>query len=233
MWAKFASWVLRYRLWVIAIIIGTTVVLGFNAKNIQVSYDFKKLIPADDPDNIYYENFKKQFGEDGSVMVIGIHNENLFDKQVFTNWCKLTDDILAVDGVKRVLSFKTMVNIVKDSVTQQFKLDTIVKQQPISQEEINSVRDKILNLPFYKGLIYSEDQKSTLMAITLDTFKLNHIDRIALVSSIQEMALAFEKNNHLETHLSGLPLIRTMYVTRISKEILRFIKVVFILFIHR
>ncbi len=223
MWVKFADWVLRYRIWVIGLVLILTVFLTLFAKNIEISYDFKKLIPVNDPDNVYYENFKSQFGEDGSVMVIGIRSENLFDKETFTNWCKLNDDVAAVDGVKRVLSFKTIVNIITDSVTQHFKLDTIVKQQPVTQEEINVVRDKILSLPFYRQLVYSKDGKATLMAITLDTFKLNHIDRIALVTSIQKLAEAFEKKNSIETHLSGLPLIRTMYVTRISKEVQRFI----------
>ena len=114
MWTKFADWVLRYRIWVIAFVLVITGVLSFFAKDIELSYDFKKLIPASDPDNVYYENFKKNFGEDGSVMVIGISADNLFEEKLFTNWCKLTDDISAIDGVKRVLSFKTMVNIVKE-----------------------------------------------------------------------------------------------------------------------
>lgn len=223
MWFKLASLVLRFRILVIAIIIGTTVILSMYAKNIEISYDFKKLIPATDPDNIYYENFKSKFGEDGSVMVIGIRSEDLFEKETFIGWCKLTDDIAAIDGVKHVLSFRTLVNIVTDSTSQQFKLDTIVKQMPSTQEEVYALRDRILNLPFYRQLVYSKDAKTTLMAITLDTFKLNRIDRIGLVTSIQDLALAFEKKNNIETHLSGLPLIRTMYVTRISKEVQRFI----------
>ena len=166
MWTKFADWVLRYRIWVIAFVLVITGVLSFFAKDIELSYDFKKLIPASDPDNVYYENFKKNFGEDGSVMVIGISADNLFEEKLFTNWCKLTDDISAIDGVKRVLSFKTMVNIVKDTNTQQFTLDTLYKKRPENQQEVNSLRDEILNLPFYKQLVYSKDAKATLMAIT-------------------------------------------------------------------
>ena len=156
MWTKFADWVLRYRIWVIAFVLVITGVLSFFAKDIELSYDFKKLIPASDPDNVYYENFKKNFGEDGSVMVIGISADNLFEEKLFTNWCKLTDDISAIDGVKRVLSFKTMVNIVKDTNTQQFTLDTLYKKRPENQQEVNSLRDEILNLPFYKQLVYSK-----------------------------------------------------------------------------
>lgn len=228
MWTKFADWVLRYRIWVIAFVLVITGVLSFFAKDIELSYDFKKLIPASDPDNVYYENFKKNFGEDGSVMVIGISADNLFEEKLFTNWCKLTDDISAIDGVKRVLSFKTMVNIVKDTNTQQFTLDTLYKKRPENQQEVNSLRDEILNLPFYKQLVYSKDAKATLMAITLDTFKLNRIDRISLVTDIQNLATEFGKNNNIEIHSSGLPLIRTMYMTRISKEVSRFIILGFI-----
>lgn len=223
MWVKFAALVLRFRLWIIALILGLTVILSFYAKNIEVSYDFKKLIPANDSDNVFYENFKRQFGEDGSVMVIGIQSDHLFEKETFIQWCKLNDDVAAIDGVKRVLSFRTLVNIITDSTTGQFKLDTIIRQMPTTQAEADAIRDKILNLPFYRQLVYSKDTKTTLMAITLDTFKLNHIDRIGMVNSIQDLASKFEKEHQIETHLSGLPLIRTMYVTRISKEVVRFV----------
>jgi predicted RND superfamily exporter protein len=223
MWAKFAGWVLDKRWFIIIAVSLITVFMGFQARKIEMAYDFKKLIPASDPDNIYYENFKKQFGEDGSVMVIGIESDSLFKKEILNSWCRLNDDMLTVDGVKRVLSFRTAVNIVKDTNSEQFKLDTVFTGYPETQEQADSLRDKILNLPFYRQLLYSRDGRATLMAITLDTFKLNHIDRIEIVNSIQKKALDFQSRTGIVTHISGLPMIRTMYMTRISREVIRFI----------
>ena len=55
-----------------------TVFFTFWALRIQLSYDFAKILPASDSYFQEYENFKTQFGEDGSVMVLGIQDSNFF-----------------------------------------------------------------------------------------------------------------------------------------------------------
>ena len=57
--------------------------MGYKATQIQLSYEFAKVLPTNDPAYIEYEQFTKIFGEDGNVMVIGIQDQNLFK---FENW---------------------------------------------------------------------------------------------------------------------------------------------------
>ena len=77
MWAAIARFILRNRLAIsIALTIGTAI-MGFYAKKAEISYESPKLLPDHDTTAIEYKEFKKRFGQDGSVMVIGISDEGL------------------------------------------------------------------------------------------------------------------------------------------------------------
>ncbi|TAE41986.1 MAG: hypothetical protein EAY79_00240, partial [Runella slithyformis] len=57
-----------------------TLLMCWKATDIRLSYDFAKILPASDPDFVAYNDFKKTFGEDGSVMVLGTQDLNFFTK---------------------------------------------------------------------------------------------------------------------------------------------------------
>jgi len=54
-------------------------IFGYYAGKVQLTYDFAKIIPADDPDYIDYIKFKNTFGEDGNVLVIGVQSDKIFE----------------------------------------------------------------------------------------------------------------------------------------------------------
>src|SRR5689334_1565302 len=64
MWNRIALGIIKYRLALILIIAALTGVMGYYASRVQMSYDFARTVPLDDPDMIALTDFKKQFGED-------------------------------------------------------------------------------------------------------------------------------------------------------------------------
>ena len=93
MWEKIANILLRNRLWLIIILIGATVYMAYESKNIKMAYDNPKFIPDDDSDLVVYKDFKKLFGDDGSVMVIGIRDPKIKKLAFFNDWYDLTEQI--------------------------------------------------------------------------------------------------------------------------------------------
>jgi predicted RND superfamily exporter protein len=83
MWQKLGTFILRNRLTLLIIIGVLTVAAAYEATKVQLSYDFAKTVPADDPDFVEYIRFKEVFGEDGSVLVAGIQTDKLFQKDFF------------------------------------------------------------------------------------------------------------------------------------------------------
>lgn len=199
-----------------------TVLMGYKATDIQLSYDFARILPASDPDYKAYEDFKKKFGEDGSVMVLGIQDKNFYTLNKFRDWKILGDEIKKMDGIEAVVSVARLFNVVRNDSLQKFDVLPIVPKLPVSQQEVDSIHAVINNLPFYNGFIQNRETGATLMAITFDKAKLNTKNRIAVVRLIKERAEEFGKKYNMTVHLSGLPYIRTAITSKVVEEMKMF-----------
>lgn len=200
-----------------------TAFMGYKAFDIHLSYDFAKILPETDPDFIAYDNFKKTFGEDGSVMVIGVEDKNFFQLQKFNDWWKLGQEIKKIDGIEAVVSLAGIYSIKKNEEQRKFDLFPIVKGPLKTQEELDSVRLIIEGLPFYKGFIYNPATGASVMAITFDKTKLNTKNRITIINYIKEKADEFGSTYQLNLHYSGLPYIRTALTAKVAAEMKLFL----------
>ena len=218
MWKFLSSNILRYRYYYLVVVIALTVVMGFLGTKIKLSYEFAKVLPASDSTLIYYENFKKQFGEDGSVMVIGFEDEQFFTTAHLTRFNRYTDALKKIDGVKQILSINALYNIERNDSLHKLEVKQLRMDQLQTQVEGDSMRELIAGLPFYKGLIYHEDSSAFLVAITFNDKALNSSRRIEIVNEIQELSDAFSKESGVKLHFSGMPYIRTVIMKKVTSE---------------
>jgi predicted RND superfamily exporter protein len=86
MWKKFAGILLRNKLIFTVTVLLLTVFMAYQASRMELSYEFAKILPDNDSTFINYQNFKKQFGEDGNVMVMGFEDKDLFRYEKFRDW---------------------------------------------------------------------------------------------------------------------------------------------------
>lgn len=229
MFERFANFVLRHRLiWVISLAV-ITIVMGFFARKAQLTYDNPKFIPDDDADYVAYQNFKKLFGEDGSVMVIGVETDKVEQVSFFKDWYSLTEEIKNMQGIERVLSLSNVPELIKKEQPMVFEGDTfyqevfaltpVFSKAPESQPEMDSLMLKVKNLKFYEGLLYSDSSDYTLIAVTLNKSLLDSYKRIEFVKNLQNKVNAFGQKHNTPIHFSGLPYIRTEMSNRIKEEL--------------
>ena len=184
MFTKISRIILRNRILLIVLILVFTAYMAFEALSVKLSYENTSLLSPKDSAMVEYQKFKAQFGEDGNVLMIGIKNPDIFKYEQFVAWYDLGDTIRAIDGVQDVISMTRGINLVKNEKTHQFDYFPLVKQRPSSQQEVDSLKNTILGLKFYEGMLYNPKTNAALMAITLDKKKLNDRIRIALVANI-------------------------------------------------
>ena len=65
MWQRLAGFVLKFRLWLLALLFVGTGIMAFFASKVELSYEFTGAIPRDNPKWLQYQSFKKQFGKTG------------------------------------------------------------------------------------------------------------------------------------------------------------------------
>ena len=223
MWKYLVRHILRNRLINIIVIALITVFMGWQATRVKMSYEMARMLPESDSTSIAYEQFKNLFGEDGSVMFIGMEAPDLFMLETFDDWYDLSWDIRAIDGVEEVLSISKIYNLRRNDSTGLLDFLPVVGARPESQAEVDSLREVIMGLPFYEGLLYNEGRDVTLVMVTLDKNKLNTKSRVQLIADIRSLAEEFGNKHDTEMRYSGLPYIRTVTSKKIQDELYFFI----------
>lgn len=218
MWEKIARFILRSRWTLLIILLALTGVMGYHASKVQMSYEFAKAIPTDNPKYKAYQAFRSQFGEDGNLMAIGVTTPNLFKAEVFNDYAALAKEIKAVTAVEDVLSVPAATNLVKDIMHEKLNAVPVFASRPLTQPELDSMATVFFSLPFYKGLLYNPANNTYMMGIRINKEVLNSKRRNDVVANIVKLADAFGRKHNIEMHYSGLPLIRTNLATKVAAE---------------
>lgn len=218
MWQKTGQFILRWRILLLIVLMAATALMTWYASKVELSYEFTRAIPVNHPANKTYQAFKKKYGQDGNLLVIGIQTKDLFSEKLFNDYAGLQRQLKKVNGVTDIISIPTAINLVKNQETEKLTATPIFSDKVLSQSEIDSSKNIFLSLPFYQTLLYNPQTNAWLMGISIDKQMMNSKKRNDVVSDIRNLAEGFGKNNNQEIYLSGLPLIRTELSTRIADE---------------
>jgi len=218
MWDALARMILKWKYFLLSVVLLITAYLGYHASQVRLSYEFARAIPTDNPKFIEYQEFRQKFGEDGNLMVIGIESEKLFQADFFNDCASLAKNIRQVPGVEDVLGIPTATNLVKDTVTEKLQAVPIFPDKKIVQSELDSLQSEFRNLPFYRNVLYNPNTNAFLYAIRINKNVMNSAARTTTVNAITKLGDAFGSRQKVEMHYSGLPLIRTSMAVRIADE---------------
>jgi predicted RND superfamily exporter protein len=223
MWKYFSGILLRNKLAFTIGVLLLTVFMGYEASKMQLSYEFAKILPDTDSTFIEYQNFKKKFGEDGNVMVMGFADKDLFQFEKFKDWTKLNNDLKNIQGVKAIMSLPTAYRLVKNDSLEKFDFVPLIQNPITSQKEVDSLKNEFLNMPFYEGIIYNKESGANLVAITFTKKDLDSKRRLDMVKEIKELGDAYSKKYNTEMHYSGMPYIRSQLMTKVRAEMTLFL----------
>ena len=236
MWIKFSRIILRNRL-IILIVLGLiTMFMAYRVQFVSMSYQLAQMLPKSDNTHIEYEKFKSTFGKDGSIVVAGVNNNNLFELKNFNAWYDLTHNIknISVDfkinkkdtimgGVVEALSVANIYTLKRNKKEKKFDFEQIIKNKPASQLELDSLKKVLYNHPFYTGYLFTDTTNTSIIAITLNTTVLDSKYRNELFEKIDLEVASFEEKTGIKVHKSGLPYIRANSTTKVKDEILIFL----------
>ena len=217
-WKHLGEWVLKYRLPLLAFLAAVTVIMGYFASKVEMSYEFTRAIPIDNPKYQAYLAFKEKFGEDGNLVAVGFQTEKMFTRDFFNAAAKLHNDFKKIPGVEDALSVSSAVNLIKNDSTGKLVPQMIFPETISSQEQLDSAKNVFLSLPFYKGLMYNPETNTYLIGVRLKREVINSKLRSGVVGGIEKLAKEFGSKNNIEINLSGLPLIRNNLATSIASE---------------
>lgn len=218
MWAKIARFIIHYRLY---LLIGTgilTAFMGYQARNVEMTYDFVKVVPKSDPELIYFNKFKEQFGEDGNILAVGLADEKVFKLENFNKFKALAENFAKVEGVKQVISIPTVQYIQKDTAKKKFVLAPLFTHSPKTQAELDSLLEVFHGLHMYDNQIYNDESDATLIAVAIDQKVLNSPKRLVTIGDIMKLSDTFTKDTNIKLRFAGLPYVRAILIGKVKHE---------------
>jgi predicted RND superfamily exporter protein len=93
MWGSIAGFILKFRLWLLALLAVACVFAAVEASKVELSYEYTRAIPTDNPKWLAYQHFREKFGDDGNLLVMGLQTGKLFSKDFFNDYIRLNKEL--------------------------------------------------------------------------------------------------------------------------------------------
>ncbi len=83
MWLKVSGVILRNKISLLGILLIITLFLGYNARKVEMSYEYASLLPKKDQAFKDYQRFVDTFGEEGNLIIIEYRIPPFFRQTAF------------------------------------------------------------------------------------------------------------------------------------------------------
>lgn len=224
-WDFIASKILRNRIGLLGVVALFTLFMASQWKYIKFTNTEANLLPATEKANIEYNAFLEKFGEEGNLIVIGIHDQQIFTPKIYAAWEKLMHDIKENPEVDGIISLNDLKKLQKNDSLSSFELTALIDPSKTKNAAyLTQIKQELLTqMPFYEGLIFNHSG-IIRSAIYLDKKIVNTPERKNLVlHKIIPAIETFENETKVNLHVSGMPYIRSLNSEYIISEISLFI----------
>lgn len=219
MWDSIANFILRFRLLLIVVVALLTVFMGFQARKAENTYDFVKVVPPDDPEMVYFQQFLRTFGEDANVFAIGLQDSSVYKYQNFRQLYEFTQKIDNMEGVDTVISLPKVPLMQANQTTQRFEIRPLFEPFPQNQAQLDSLLALFAQQVFYKGQLINAENGATLIVVAINKTVLNSPKRQYLIKEIEELGAKFSTETQIKLHYAGVPYVRTTMASKVKQEL--------------
>ncbi len=220
-WKRIATFIIRKRVTLLIILVAVTTFM-WTVRGTETVQNMSKGMMAEDKDLDAYQKMRSIFGDDGNVVVVALQGD-IFDYQLFCGIYDLSLELDSAYGVLGVLSLPRLYDVERDDTAGSFVLRPITLERPRSQAQVDSIRDRVQELPFYEGLLYRKESNTTILAVSLNDTLLDTEEKFKVVDGVQDIVSRFGERYQIEPHFAGLPIIRVNVQTLVKKELLIFL----------
>ena len=223
MWTRLSHKIIKYRLLLVIILGLVTIFMGYHATRVEMSYDFAKTVPSDDPDMVNFSMFKGLFGEDGNIIALAVKDSSLYNLSNFRQFRKMSDELATIKGVNSVLSLPRIKRLIKNEEERKFDVEPIFSEKVGTQPELDSLLEVAREQKFYSGQLLNLENGATLVLIAINRDVLNSELRIGLTEKIVEAGEKFSRETGIDVHYAGLPFVRSVVASKVKQEMLIFL----------
>ena len=214
----------------LAILLSITGFLGYFYVTLPTDTSVESLIIENDPDLVFYEKFKKQFGED-EFLVVGFSAPDVFAEDILQFIKEQTVKIEALDEVKEVVSLTNVEDFIGSE--NDFIIKPLIEAIPTSKAAKELIRGKALDNRLIKGNLISDDSTAALFfirpksSLTSDrTFDARLVKNVEQVFTEKSPEFA-----DIDCHIAGWLVTDVNLSTYMEKDMLCFMPLTYLLLV--
>lgn len=217
MFTFIARLILRNRIMALSTILLLSFFMAWEGQYVNVSFKFSRLLPQTDSAQVEYDAFRDRFNQVGNTVVLAIDSFDVFNPQLYPQWQLLQDELKGIPGVIGVLSPINALELQRNDSLEKLVYTSL--NPGFRSGKLDSMKTVFERLPFYQGLLRSEDGQVPLMLVQIDPELLYVRDIVRIVEDIKLTAETAEVAMERDIKISGLPHIRMANTKKVSQEI--------------
>jgi len=195
------------------------------ATSLKVDNTLKIWFSDEDPNYQTFLEFQDKYGNDDIITVLATYPFQVYEEEAVRELLKLEKELNAIEYVDQVYSFASSDFL--EASDYEFSIEKIASKAPKNEEEKSRLIDRITRSPAIKNTFISNDEKSYVILIRLNSFEKIEVQRDNIVRDIKSV---IDQTLHTY-HMGGLAVLNEALNKTVAKESLRFSLVSYIVMI--
>lgn len=224
-WSKTSRFVLKQQIAILITIAIITALLASQMKYMRLSYTEANLLPEDHIENVKYDQFLEIFGEEGTLIVLGVKDSEIFKPETFLQWNQLANKLDSLPEIEYSISIGDLKELVKNKDKKRFELKELSIDDLDTQAKVDKLKQHLFKeLPFYDNLLFNKETQTIQTALFIDKEIVNTKKRKEFIfERFNPIISQFEQDTNIDVHVSGMPYIRSMNSENIKSEMGKFV----------
>jgi predicted RND superfamily exporter protein len=188
---------------VYAVVVLLTLLTGALMARIQIDTDPENMLATDQADRVFHNAVEDRFTLHDAI-VVGVvndtHSNGVFNARSLAALHSLSASILELEGVVApdLMSLSVVDNIGQEG-PGTIRFEWMMRDAPVTEEQAESIREKVYRLPLLKDTLVSGDGKAAAIYVPITSKDLSY------TLSQQITALTEELDSADDFHITGLP----------------------------
>jgi predicted RND superfamily exporter protein len=207
---------------VLAVLLVLTAAAAFSARNLRFDFNPDAVFSNDNPTVKYADQFRRDFGDDETVIIIGLEATGASNvvSQTALNWQAQT--VHALERIPHVIRVESLVSMETPRITFSFppkvSYERIITETPVSNDTAEVLRERLAQTEMPFGSLVSKDYRMAAELVMFDATQQDFDAMETMVKNVDETLARFPVPSGFRTVVSGLPVLRVGIVRDLGKD---------------
>ncbi len=220
---------------VLAVLLALTVAAGLSARNLRFDFNPEAVFGGDKTVVKYADQFRHDFGDDETVIIIGLEATGKSDVVSPTALTWQAQTVHALERIPHVLRVESLISMETPRVTfslpPKMSYEPIIDEIPVTRDTADVMRERLSETEMPFGSLVSKDYSMAAELVVFDATQQDFDAMKAMVKNVDATLAKFPVPAGYRSVVSGLPVLRVGIVRDLEKDQVRLMPLAGILYL--